>query len=184
MGLSWANLASQNRSTCFGTSSSSATSLIVRKASGALSNAPPPRRQTPRALFGRLSSRERIIDTLLHDVACAEHEHATRRDGNFLARLWVASNALTLVATPERAERRKLHRVPTLEARHDLAKHELYDLGGLVPRQTNLLKHRLRQVGARECLPAHLADAPPVAGLIKMLTERVRGGQSVTRSNS
>src|SRR3989337_565360 len=129
--------------------------------------------KTPANLFGRLSPRERIVDALFHDVAGPEHEHAPRRDGNFLARLWVAPDALAFVANPERAERRELHGVAALEARHDLAEHQLDDLGGLVPRQTNLLKHRFRQIGARECLPAHMRCAPPVAGLITMLIERV-----------
>src|SRR5665809_40368 len=177
------NLASQKRSTCFGTSSSSATSLMVRNASGALSNALPPRRQTCE-LFGRFTPRQRIVDALLHGVAGAEHEYASWRDRNFLARLRVAADALTLVANAERAERRQLDGVPPLETRNDLAKHELDDLGGFVPRQTNLLKHGLRQVGACQCLPAHCAYAPPVAGLIKMLIERARKGQSLTQSKS
>src|SRR4029079_19074884 len=104
MGLRWANLASQKRSTCFGTSSSSATSLIVRNASGALSNAPPPRRQDAARLLRRLSTRERIVDALLHDVARPKHEHAPRRDGNFLPRLRDASHALNPIANSRRAE--------------------------------------------------------------------------------
>src|SRR3990172_2372673 len=116
--------------------------------------------KTPATLFGRLSPGERIVDALFHDVACPEHQYAPRRDGNFLARLWVAADALTLVANPERAERREFHGVAALEARHYLAEHQLDDLGGLVPRQTNLLKHRFRQVGARECLPAHCVRSP------------------------
>src|SRR5699024_11184275 len=134
---------SQKRSTCFGTSSSSATSLIVRNASGALSNASPPRphRGPTRRLFRRLSPRQSIVDALLHDVAGAEDQHAPRRDGYFLAGLRVAADALALVANAERAERRQLHRVAALETRHDLPEHELHDLRGLVARQTDLLKH-------------------------------------------
>src|SRR5262249_33722960 len=134
--------------------------------------------------LGRFSARERIVDALLHDVARPKYEHASRRDGNFLTRLRVAPDTLALIANTERAERRQLYRVPPLEARHDLAEHELHNLGGLVPRQPNLLKHRLRQIGARQGLPAHRPYAPPVAGLFKMLNERVRYGQSVPRSNS
>src|SRR4029078_952922 len=161
MGFSWANLASQKRSTCFGTSSSSATSLMVRNASGALSNARPPySRQTAGDLLGCLSSRQRVVDPLFHDVACTKHQHAPRRDGNFLAGLWIAANALALVANAERAARRQLNRVAALEARHDLAHHQLNDLRGLVPRQTDLLKHCFRQIGARKCLPAHMPTLP------------------------
>src|SRR5680860_585661 len=115
MGLSCANLASQKRSTCFGTSSSSATSLMVRNASGALSNRPPPWQQNAGELFGRLSPGERIVDALFHDVACPEHQHAPRGDRNFLTRLRVAADTLTLVANPERAEGRKFHGVAALE---------------------------------------------------------------------
>src|SRR5688572_20082601 len=162
MGLSWANLASQKRSTCFGTSSSSATSLIVRNASGALSNALPPpwRDRAPAKLFGRLSPGERIVDALLHDVAGAKHQHAPRRDGNFLTCLRVASDALSLVTDAKGSERGQLYGVAALKTRHDLAEHQFHDFRGLVARQTHLLKHGFRQIGACQCLPAHMPTLP------------------------
>src|SRR5207344_2193191 len=74
-------------------------------------------------LLSRLSARKRIVDALLHDVACSEYEHAPRRDRNFLTRLWVASDPLTFVANSERAEGGELHGVAAFEARYDLTEH-------------------------------------------------------------
>src|ERR1700704_4577410 len=103
MGLSWGNFASQKRSTCFLTPSSTATSPILRNASAAFDKANPPPKKIFR-LLGRVAPDQAGVDALLHDVAGPEHQHAPRRDGHFLARLRVTPDALSLLANAEGTE--------------------------------------------------------------------------------
>src|ERR1044072_9162032 len=126
MGLIWANRVSQNRSTCWGMSISSATSLMVRNASGALSKC----QLISTHLVGEdavLSFVTRIartclvglafavahcvaVDALLQNRRRLEHHHTTRRDRHFGTSLRITSDTLTLLAHHERTERRELHR--------------------------------------------------------------------------
>src|SRR6516225_2730397 len=99
---------SQNRRTCCGTSISSATSLIVRNASGAFSKAV----SSHSDHFADVLSR---IDPLFEDRRRLEDHHPPRGDRHFLAGLGITADTLAFFAHHERAERRQLHRFATLE---------------------------------------------------------------------
>src|SRR3954468_6853702 len=126
IGLIWANRVSQNRSTCWGISSSSATSLMVRNASGALSKC--------QLLSTHLVGEDAVLDVLRgRNAACRsaflvslafavavgdgvavdallqnrrrfEHHHTARRDRHFGTGLRVTSDTLTLLAHHKRTE--------------------------------------------------------------------------------
>src|ERR1043166_6142548 len=118
MGLISRNLLSQKRSTCCGTSRSSATSLIVRKASGALSTAPiiplPLRLKCydalPRCLLVFFGRGGIAVDAQFQNRRWLKHHHAPRRDWNFLAGLRIAADPLALLTHHKGAEGRQLHR--------------------------------------------------------------------------
>src|SRR5690348_11633319 len=151
MGRICENRLSQNRRTCCGTSRSSATSLMVRNASGALSTTASLVCCGLRAAaLGRV-----IVDTLLEDRRRLEHHHPPRRNRHFRASLRVASDALPLLAHHERAEGRQLHRLPPLETIGDLLEHKLNQRGRLSTRQSDLLVHRLTEIRPCDCLSAH-----------------------------
>src|SRR5947209_8555446 len=98
-------------------SRSSATSLMVRNASGALSKCPAPLPLEKRSVFLAVAVGDGLaIDPLLQDRRRLEHHHAARRDRNFGAGLRIASNPLTLLAHHERAERRQFYRLALLQA--------------------------------------------------------------------
>src|SRR5437016_5077137 len=97
-------------------SRSSATSLMVRNASGAFSN----------ALFAFAAR----IDALLEDRRRLEHHHPARRDRHFLAGLGIAAHTLPLLAHDKRAERRQLHRLASLKAVGDLLEHKFHERRG------------------------------------------------------
>src|ERR1700722_14273473 len=150
IGLIWMKRLSQKRSTCCGTSISSATSLMVRNASGALSNALTLYR--PSLLAAAVRFR---IDSLLEDSRRLEHHDPARRDRHFLAGLGIAADALALLAHHERAERRQFHRFATFEAVGDFLQHKFYECRGFGARQAALLVDRLTQIRTRDCLSRH-----------------------------
>src|SRR3954471_7663523 len=101
-------------------SSSSATSLMVRKASGALSTAvcspvgdlgPGAQYTSTRTelIFGFVGNVS-AVDALLKDGRGLEHHDAAGRDRHFLAGLRITADPLPLLTDHERAERRQLHR--------------------------------------------------------------------------
>src|SRR6266446_1604789 len=151
----WGKRLSQNRSSCCGRSSSSATSLMVRNASGALFKA---------ASFFRVLWAERLIagaavrtrvDALLENRRRLEHHNPSRRDWHFRSGLRIAPDALALLAHHERAERGKLHALPALEAIGDLPEHQLDERSRFGSRQTDLLINGLAQISARNGLLGH-----------------------------
>src|SRR6516225_1902456 len=130
----WEKRLSQNRSTCCGTSISSATSLMVRNASGAIASR---------------------IDTLLEDGRRLEHHDTARRNRHFLAGLWIAADPLAFFAHDERAERRQFHGLAALETVGNFFEHEFDERRGLGTRQPDLLIDRLTQVCTRDRLSRH-----------------------------
>src|SRR5206468_880810 len=98
--------------TCCGISRSSATSLMVRNASGALSTRVPLLGPTPRGPMNQTRSElvfgfvghVSAVDALLEDRRRLEHHDPARRDRNLLAGLRIAADALTLLAHHEGAE--------------------------------------------------------------------------------
>src|SRR4051812_18462048 len=100
-------------------SRSSATSLIVRKASGALSKSPTP--WPPRLAAAVLVA----VNALLEDPGWLEHHDPARRNRNFLAGLGVAADPLAFLAHDERAERRELHRLAPLQTVGNFLKNQL-----------------------------------------------------------
>src|SRR5690349_10186081 len=107
MGFIWVNRVSQKRSTCCGTSSSSAASLMVRNASGDFSTMLHPlwRDSLPPSVL--VVTAFQAIDHVLHHLARPENQHPPRRDGHFLAGLRVSAHAPVLAADHEGAERRQ-----------------------------------------------------------------------------
>jgi len=78
----------------------------------------------------RLFSRAGIsVDALLEDRGRLEYYHAARRDRHFLAGIGIAPDPLALLAHHERAERRELHRLATLEAIGDFFQDEFDERG-------------------------------------------------------
>src|SRR5262249_40158399 len=144
----WEKRLSQNRSTCCGTSISSATSLIVRNASGAFSTIRSPRSR-------RLDAIAPGIDTLLEDSRRLEYHDAARGNRHFLAGLRIAADALAFFAHDERAERRQLYGLAALQAVGNFLEHELDERRRLGARQPNLLIDRLTQVRTRDRLSRH-----------------------------
>src|SRR5712691_3675674 len=115
---------SQNRNTCCGRSSSSATSLIVRNASGALFNA------TSLSGSARLLAAATVrtrVDALLENRRRLEHHNPARRYWHFGAGLGIAADALALLADHERPERRQLHGFATFEAVGDFLQDKLHE---------------------------------------------------------
>src|SRR6266567_3091896 len=97
------------------------------------------------------------IDPLFQDGRRFEHHHATRRDRYFGAGLRVTSDALTLLAHHERAERRQLHRLALLKAVGDFLQNESAERGRFRSRQAYLLVDRLAQIDTCDCFacPGH-----------------------------
>src|SRR5690349_21840452 len=129
-------------------SRSSATSLMVRNASGALSKGPllylcfgitiagsdirillpgSLRTSIPQLAGLALAVAGVVaIYTLLQNGRWLEHHHAARRDRHLGAGLRIASDPLTFLAHHERAERRELHRLALLKAVGNLLQYKLY----------------------------------------------------------
>src|SRR5262245_31477568 len=128
MGLICAKRVSQNRSTCCGRSRSSATSLMVRNASGALSTPLTPTRAAP-ALLMITTVLAHGIDALLEDGGRLEHHHPAWGDRHLFPGLRVATNPLPFLAHHERTERRQFHRLPPLEAVGDLLENQFHEGG-------------------------------------------------------
>src|SRR5262245_2826917 len=154
MGLICAKRVSQNRSTCCGRSRSSATSLMVRNASGALSTPVTPTRAAP-ALLMLATVFTTGVDALLEDGGWLEHHHPTRGDRYLFSGLRVATNPFPLLAHHERSERRQLHCLAPLEAVGDLLENQFHEGGRFGARQTYLLVDRLAQVRARYRFSRH-----------------------------
>ena len=114
----------------------------------------------PIRLFCRSAPDQTRVDAILHDVAGPEHQHATRRDRNFLARLWIASHPLALLADAERAERGQLDRLAGRQAGRNLLQYQLHQLLRLVAGQSDFLDYRLRKICTRERLATH--GLPPL----------------------
>src|SRR6516162_3468847 len=132
----WEKRLSQNRSTCCGTSISSATSLMVRNASGAFST-------TTSSRSGRLGAIPSGIDALLEDRRRLEHHDSPRRNRNFLAGLGIATDALPLFPHDERTERRQFYGFAAFEAVGDFFEHQFDEGRRFGARQPNLLVDRL-----------------------------------------
>src|SRR5215831_1162837 len=138
-------------------SSSSATSLMVRKASGALSTADysPAGDFRATALMTTDADAKLVfvfldafgirdaVDALLQDGGRLEHHDPARRDRDFLAGLGIAADPLALLAYHERSERGKLHGFAALETIGNFFEHQLYQCGRLGARQADLLVDRL-----------------------------------------
>src|SRR5215472_6575866 len=88
------------------------------------------------------------VDALLEDRGRLEHHHAPRRDRHFLAGLRITPNSLAFLAHHERAERRQLHRLATLETVGDFLQIEFDERRRFGTRQSYLLVDRLAQVSA------------------------------------
>ena len=108
--LDLGNRLSQNRSTCCGISRSSATSLMVRNASGALSTRACPMRAWARDPGGIEAYVELVlgvfrdvhaIDAQFQDGRGLEDHDTPRRNRHFLARFWIAPDPLALFADHE-----------------------------------------------------------------------------------
>src|SRR4051794_32796231 len=95
-------------------SSTSATSLMVRNASGALSTAayspvgdmaprPNADRTRTKLIFGGVGD-VNAVDALLEDRRRLEHHDPARRDRHFLAGLRIAPDPLALLANHERTK--------------------------------------------------------------------------------
>src|SRR3954447_6680035 len=120
MGLICGKRLFPKRSTCWGTSRSSATSLMVRKASGALSKArllfqSNVERGTGRLLFALAGRTGTVgVDALLQDRRRLEHHDAARQDRHLGAGLRIAADALAFLAHHEGSERGQLYRLALL----------------------------------------------------------------------
>src|SRR5258708_855372 len=115
------NRLSQKRRTCWGTSRSSATSLMVRNASGAFSKIALLRLRV--ALFLLVVGIR--VDALLEDGGRLEHHDPARRDRDLLAGLGIASDPLAFLAHHEGAEGRQLHVLAALDAVGNFLEHEV-----------------------------------------------------------
>src|SRR6266852_8823219 len=127
-------------------SSSSATSLMVRNASGALSTAAMLRSRGVENLLA--AAGVNVVDALLEDRGRLEHHHPARRDRYFLAGLGIAPDPLALLAYHEGTEGRELHCFATFEAIGDLLEHQFDERCRFRARQPYLLVDRLAQVRA------------------------------------
>src|SRR6201986_5189326 len=136
------NLVSQNRSTCWGTPSSSAASDIVRKASGPF--------VTPARLVLKGA-----LDTRLNDLRGAEPDNAARLDGGRLAGLGVTAHAGALGAHLEHAEARQLHRGSALQRLGHQIQRALHDVGASLARETHDLVDGFAKNGARQRASFH-----------------------------
>src|SRR6185312_7730567 len=95
------------------------------------------------------------IDALLENRRRLEHHDTTRRDWHFLAGLRVTSDALPLLAHHERAERRQLHGLATLQTVGNFLQYKFYERSRLAAPQTDYLVDRLAQIGSRYSLSRH-----------------------------
>src|SRR4051812_47277508 len=139
-------------------SRSSATSLMVRNASGALSKCLAPLPGEEISVFLAVAVGDGLaVDPLLQNRRGLEHHHATRRDRYFGAGLRIASDPLTLLAHHERAERRQFYRLAFLQAVGDLFQNKLDKRRRFGPRQAHLLVDRLAQIDTCDCFsgPGH-----------------------------
>src|SRR5829696_7821680 len=107
MGFICANRVSQNLRTCWGTSSSSAASLIVRNASGDFSK--------DYLLFdvkrySIITAWLKTIYDIFHHLAWAKNHNAARRNGHLFTGFGIAPDAARLVPYRECADRGKLYR--------------------------------------------------------------------------
>src|SRR6266849_4262626 len=134
-------------------SSSSATSLMVRNASGALSTAAMLRSRGVENLLA--AAGVNVVDALLEDRGRLEHHHPARRDRHFLAGLGIAPDPLALLAHDKGTEGGQLYRLAALEAVGDFLQHQLDERGGFGARQSHLLVDRLAQVRACDCFSGH-----------------------------
>src|SRR5215468_380796 len=149
----WGKRLSQNRSTCCGRSSSSATSLIVRNAWGALFKAAS---WASRAVRLAVSIAARThVDALLENRRRLEHHNPSRRDWHLCPGFGIAADTLPLLAHHEGAERRKLHGFAALEAVGDLLEHQFDERSRFGSRQTDLLINGLAKIRARNGLFGH-----------------------------
>src|SRR5271167_1214198 len=107
-------------------SRSSATSLMVRKASGALSKCSLLYCFGIRTLVGLAFAVAGVVtvDALLQDGRRLEHHHAARRDRHFGTGLRIAADPLALLAHHEGTKGRKLHRLALLEAIGNLLQYQ------------------------------------------------------------
>src|SRR4051812_40416022 len=143
-------------------SRSSATSLMVRNASGALSKATllsqslVERGDLPELfvlVVGALAGAIAVaVYPLLQNRRRLEHHHAARRDRHLGAGLRIAADALALLAHHEGAERRQLDRLALFQAVGDLFQHQFNEGRRLRARQAHLLVDGLAQIDACHCL--------------------------------
>src|ERR1700722_3701246 len=152
-------------------SRSSATSLMVRNASGALS-------KCPLLLIAMLQEypKENLVgvaiavddavavDPLLQNRRRLEHHHAPRRNRYLGAGLRVTADTLALLAHHERSERRQLHRLALLEAIGDLFQDQFDKGRRLRARQAYLLVDGFAQIDACDCLPGSGHRLPRTLG--------------------
>src|SRR5436190_6546565 len=92
------------------------------------------------------------VDPLLQDRRRLEHHHTTRRDWHLGTSLRIATDALTLLADDEGAERRQLHGLAALQAVRDFLQHQFDERRGLRTRKTDLLVDGLAEVNPGNCL--------------------------------
>src|SRR5215207_1288896 len=107
MGFICANRVSQNRRTCWGTSSSSAASLMVRNASGDFSK---DYLRFAVKKYSIITAGLKTIYDIFHYLAWTEHHHAARRYGHLFTGFGIAPDAALFAAYHEGAKGRKFYR--------------------------------------------------------------------------
>src|SRR5215831_11153297 len=150
-------------------SSSSATSLMVRKASGALSTADysPAGDFRATALMTTDADAKLVfvfldafgirdaVDALLQDGGRLEHHDPARRDRDFLAGLGIAADPLALLAHDEGAKGGKLYRLTPFQAVGNFAQDQFDERRRFRAGEAHLLVDRLAQVRSRNGFSRH-----------------------------
>src|SRR5215204_2196722 len=119
MGFICANRVSQNRRTCWGTSSSSAASLMVRNASGDFSK---DYLRFAVKRYSIITAGLKTIYDIFHHLAWTKNHHAARRNGNLFTGFRIAPYATFLATYHEGAKGRKFYRCSFDQGRRNQSK--------------------------------------------------------------
>tara|TARA_A100001037_G_C15153121_1_gene641043 strand:- start:7433 stop:7909 length:477 start_codon:yes stop_codon:yes gene_type:complete len=97
------------------------------------------------------------IDPVFQHMGWPKQQHLAWQNGYFLARLRVPANSAALLADVETAERRDLYCFTRNEMISDLFQNDLYEIGRLIARQSDLLVDGFAEVRTSDRSSRHVS---------------------------